>query len=166
MNTLDILSALRNNLWQPIFYTVCAADELPKPVQIFYPLAIIVNTANRYETGVHWQAIWISDPGTRPEYFCSYASPVPVHIRSFLLELGYQSCLDKCFPIQQPTSTSCGLFAVDFLMFKSYGGSRSAYFQRFSNKNFAKNERVLRTLWGGDITDLRYMTRTTGTSSF
>lgn len=166
MNTQQIFTALQNNLWHPHFYTVCAADQLPKIDSLFYPAALIVNTVNQFQKGVHWQAIWLNNPDTIPEFFCSFGQAMPSHIKTFLLELDHHTCLDKCFLIQQPTSSACGLFALDYVLFRSYGGSRVAYFDRYSNTNFTENERVLRTLWSGDFDHLRYIVRNTADPSF
>ena len=59
-------------------------------------------------------------------------------------------------PFQNPESLSCGLWALDFILHKSWGLTTAKYIARFHGNDYLANEKVLASRWGGDISALRF----------
>ena len=157
MNTNQLLYALSSNLWQPHFYSVTQIDALPLIDEVFYPAAIVINTLKKTQSnGGHWQIIYIEAADMAAEFFCSFGLEMNTLVKQFLFKLGHQSTTHKNMWIQSPVSISCGLFCLDYAVFRSLGGQREAYYSRFRQYDFDYNEDELSRNWSGRMTRFRY----------
>lgn len=161
MDTLQLTSALADNLWQPQQYEVLPIDKLENYKISQYPCSIIINLDPSSQPGSHWVAIYIDEcvlSDCSAEYFCSFASDIPPEIQSFFCEkCGYNGIVAATIlPFQNPESLSCGLWALDFILHKSWGLTTAKYIARFHGNDYLANEKVLASRWGGDISALRF----------
>ena len=161
MNTLQLTSALANNLWQPQQYQVLAIDELKNSEIKQYPCSFIVNLDPSTQPGSHWVAIYLDEcvlTGCSAEYFCSFASDIPPEIKSFFCNnCGYNGIVvASILPFQDPTIPSCGLWALDYILHKSWGVPTKKYIKRFKQSDYVANEKKLISRWGGNMNSLRF----------
>ena len=157
MNTDQLLNILDKNLWQPHFYTVTAIDVLPQKKYIYYPFAVIVNTLDHTKSdGGHWQAIYAEKPNLTVEYFCSFGQPISKLLRDYIKRLGHNRISAEKIWIQHPEASSCGLYCLDYIMYRSLGGTPSSFYRRFSPHDFKLNEKEIKRYWVGDTSSLRY----------
>ena len=158
MDTLEITRLLESNLWQPHFFRVLPRDKLKDLEVIFKPTAVVINTGNSNSQGIHWQGLYMSEDCKNCYFFCSLGLDPQFEILQFCktnnLLLDYKS---KC--IQNPLAATCGLFACDFILYMSNGGSLLHYSKRFKSGRYAYNEKQLSLSWkiDGNVMKLKYV---------
>ena len=151
-------------MWQPHQFDVIAIDLLKFFKIHTIPCAIIVNLDLSTEPGSHWVAIYLPEctvaerNGCVAEYFCSFASEILLEIRAFFCRQCKHSGIVKAtvLPFQNPFSTTCGLWALDYIVHKSWGVPTESYISQFDD-DFLANEKILKSRWGGDIDDQRFI---------
>ena len=156
MDTLQVFTVLQSNLWQP-HQTIVLPIDLLKYYEIkTYPFSAVVNLDHSTGAGTHWIAIFLEDcsPDFIPDYFCSFNSDVPEAIREFFRKNCGENGVVRVtkLPFQQAEAKSCGLWAIDFIIHRSWGLSTKDYVSRFS-RDTVSNERILRSRWTGDDAD-------------
>ena len=115
MNTWQIDRAMRScPVTAPIFRGVFAADQLPSPSQEL-PAAYIANCSDSTSGGTHWVAFYQDRPGYM-KTFDSYGRPLSSynpHLQSLTEGL---KIIQQCQILQQPASTTCGQYALMFVL--------------------------------------------------
>ena len=148
--TDQLKTALELNLPPLHAYDVCASDELPRHRIGQRPVCLVVNTEASGDPGIHWQAIYLPDVEEEaPEFFCSNGREMSQSVAEFLgLQGDYCHALATDVWLQHPLSVSCGLFCLDFLLFRATGlGSFSDYAARFTRNRWLQNENELWRYW-------------------
>ena len=140
--TDQLRTALEMNLPPLHAYAVCARDELPPDRVEQRPACLVVNTEASDSPGHHWQAVFLPDGDEAPEYFCSNGRDMSDAVAAFLGGQGaYCHALATDAWLQHPASVSCGLFCLDFLLFRAGGlGSYGDYAARFDRQKYLYNE--------------------------
>ena len=141
LNAIELKAALENNLPGNFAFNVYANNELPDGYQS-RPIAIIINTDDNDRSGRHWQSLYIAnDTDCTPEFFCSFGQEMSPQVAQFLKDQNFDFALHFHDVLQDPMSATCGLFALDFLLFRSHSlGKLTDYALRFSPSDFARNE--------------------------
>ena len=143
----QLREALKRNLPPLCAYAVRSSDRLPRRAVLQRPACLIVNTQPADAPGEHWQAVYLPPDDAQPEFFCSNGGEMDAPIVKFLRLQGSHALINGTW-LQHPLSVSCGLFALDFLLYRASGlGSYSAYADRFSPRDWTNNERELWRHW-------------------
>lgn len=98
----------------PIFGGTFPRDAIPQTNK--RPISFVVNTDGKKSGGEHWLGIILLEGG-KGEYFDPFGFP-PLHpqINNYL-KLNCASGFEyNSKTIQDPTSSSCGLFVIDFIL--------------------------------------------------
>ena len=146
MNTREIKAILTADpyLRRLSLVDVCARDELPTCIEPRKAAAFIVNTDKHTETGTHWVGVYI-DTFTQCTYFDSFGiSPYHSEILNFINKVSNKPIIYNSRMLQDVASTSCGLYAIYFLLMKARGRSLSQVIHRFlaTNQQY-KNDRIV-----------------------
>lgn len=123
---------------------VCARDHLPRHIDRTQPAALIVNTDTSAYSGSHWIALYFNGLG-QFEYFDSFGLP-PLHadIIHFIQRNSDRSPVYNTRMLQDINNTTCGLYALYFLLMKCRGSSMSRILQRFGHRQHVNDRLVFR----------------------
>ena len=133
MNTQEIKAILLADphLQRLTLVDVCARDQLPTYIEPTKPAAFIVNTDTRANIGSHWVGIYI-DTFANCTYFDSFGfRPLTSDIVNFITRNTTKPLIWNSRMLQDVVSTSCGLYAIYFLLMKARGRSLAQIVQRF-----------------------------------
>ena len=147
MNNIELQNILEKNVWVPHYYIVTSCDTIPRIKDIFLPAAIIINEEKSDKPGTHWQSIYIEDGKPVAEFFCSLGKQITDQTRYHFEKDGFRIISNTRGCLQNPLIPSCGLWALDFIMCRSWGISYVYYLNRFAPYNFDFNEKEVRVHW-------------------
>ena len=147
MNTQEIKTILLGDphLQRLTLVDVCACDQLPTYIEPTKAAAFIVNTDKGTDRGSHWVAIYI-DTFANCTYFDSFGfGPLYSEIVNFITRNTTKPLIYNSRMLQDVGSTSCGLYAIYFLLMKARGRSLAQIVQRFlaTNQQY-KNDRIIK----------------------
>ena len=119
-------------------YTVTAKDDLPE-IANTYPFALVCNTHNADQPGIHWVAMNVDDRGV---YFDPYGlKPKHIDFTNFMNEhCSEWASNDRT--LQSPISTVCGQHCVAFLTLRCRNVSMHAFSRLFTTDLVANDCRV------------------------
>lgn len=137
MNAKQINSILKHNSW----YGGCFArnSQLKRRKS---PVAYVINTDSKSEKGEHWVVLVILS-SNKCEYFDPLGFP-PLHADFVKLTnfCGKKSLIYSSKCIQNPSSSLCGNYCIDFINKRSKGWSMSRYLGQFS-RNTTINDQLM-----------------------
>lgn len=138
MNTLEVEKILR---CISFFGGTFPRDIIPQTSS--RPVAYVVNTDPQSSAGEHWLGILLL-PGGEGEYFDPFGFP-PLHpqLNAHLTKNCPQGYEYNSRTIQDPESSSCGLFVIDFIASRSKGQSFQKFLSHYST-DLEENESLLR----------------------
>ena len=147
MNTREIKTILLGDphLQKISLIDVCARDQLPTYFDPTKTVGFIVNTDKQTDRGSHWVALYIDSFG-QCTYFDSFGfGPLYSEIVNFILRNSTKPLIYNSRMLQDVGSTSCGLYAIYFLLMKARGRSLAQIVQRFlaTNQQY-KNDRIIK----------------------
>jgi hypothetical protein len=124
--------------------TVLALDELPQK-RVTLPFMCIFNSQQRIYRGDHWLALaCVEREGKRIIYHFDSLGLVPClePVINFINinNDGYLYCNSR--PIQNPSSSTCGLYAVLFLHWIQSGGEYDAFLRQFSDTPIRNDQKI------------------------
>ena len=125
------------------FFGVYPIDELPDTIP-HLPIFIIVNTHAHNLGGEHWKTIYI-DKNRRGEVFDSLAQPMSNLLIRWLNQFT-RSWITNRKVYQHDANTTCGAFALFFVLTRLDCPSFNAFTQAFS-RSLNENECVVRTFY-------------------
>ena len=134
LTTLDIRRLLRGNT---LVGGVFPVDRLPLITR--RPVSVIINLDPSYKEGSHWVAVNFDKNGYA-FYFDSFGRKPEGHILTFIERFaprGYDYSKEK---LQDNYSTSCGYFAILFVLLSN---DRNRFFSLFQKCKTEKNEQKL-----------------------
>ena len=159
MDTLQVFKALQSNLWQPHQSVVLPIDLLKRYKIKTYPFSAVVNLDPSSGAGTHWVAIFLEECSSNdiPDYFCSYSTVIPHEIQEFFRKNCGENGVARAtlLPFQNINAQTWALWAIDFIVHRSWGVTTEDYIMRFSSDTVA-NEHILRSRWVGDIDNLKF----------
>ena len=146
LRTQDLNKALKN---VPYFMGTFPRDSIPKVSR--RPAAFIINTDSKNEPGEHWEAIILKEK-EEGEYFDSFGLP-PLHpaIQSYVRNNCSNGFKYNSTCLQSPQSSSCGMYAADFIRSRWNGDSMERFLAYFSS-NLEKNDQIISDRCRGWIT--------------
>lgn len=147
MNTQELQTILDNNIHTRRLGTcrVVARDQLPASIDMTKTAGFILNTDPSFRPGEHWTALFYNGLGTW-EFFDSFGLP-PRHreVINFIERHSKRPWSYNTYMLQQLLSSTCGLYAVYFLITKARGGTLHTVLRHFrSNKQWLNDRTVTR----------------------
>ena len=118
MTTNIELISLAKALYIPNFYCIMIDEFLIIEVKE-RPLSIICNLQDSTKNGSHWVMCFISL--TQKIFYCSYGSPIPLKIKTFLMSIDDRSILSSNFQIQDFNENTCGYYCLLILYLLNEG---------------------------------------------
>lgn len=149
MSLLDgrtIVSKVRQNADEKTlhaFYDVRAVDDLPTFIP-YYPIFIIINTQAKNLPGEHWKVIFI-DKYRFGEIFDSLAVPVSLYVSRWMNKFT-RKWKRNSLAYQHPLSTTCGAFAIYYVMKRLNVPDQESVLKTLS-KNVFDNENLVTTFY-------------------
>lgn len=125
----------------PDFWGTFACNQCP--IIEKRPFGIVMNTDSSSGRGEHWVALWAREDGIG-EYFDSFgfAPLVPDH-QKYIDTMCPNGFLYNNRTIQHPSSRSCGLFCVAFIVSKLEDIPLQKFIHKYS-LDLAKNDAILK----------------------
>ena len=121
------------------FYDVRSIDDLPDSIP-YYPIFIIINTHTKNLPGEHWKVIFI-DKFRNGEIFDSLAIPVNLYVSRWMNKFT-RKWRRNLFAYQHPLSTTCGAFAIYYVMHRLNVTDQDAFLKTLSANAFANELKV------------------------
>ena len=146
MNGRDLARVLVNDRYsRRTFRGIFPRDTLPYLVNTRRPSAYVINTDRAGGPGEHWVVVWFDGQG-RGEYFDSYGLP-PFHhdIESFILRHCHTYRHNPRL-LQSVLSSTCGLYALYYVLKKSRGASLESVLSVFNPLKPSANDRKVISL--------------------
>lgn len=129
MNTLQIMSFFAKYPHSGVFQGVFPCDKLPKKVTL--PCALIINLSKSNHSGSHWTCLYINKKGYG-EFMDSLGFPVRnCYIEDFIRKHCKRISYNKK-QLQNLTSNYCGLYAINFAIYKMQEGTLHNFCEKFS----------------------------------
>lgn len=136
MNSNQICSALKRI---SIFKGVYARDNLPQSFK--KPAAFIVNTDSEKEKGEHWVAFVVTN--VTVEYFDPLGfPPFDKNFQNFIKQHTKKKYYYNCKTIQNPESTKCGKYCIEFIKHRACRRSLRSFINKFS-RNTICNDKII-----------------------
>ena len=132
-----------NTMTREAFYGVCPLDELPQFVS-YLPIFIIVNTQTHNLSGEHWKTIFI-DKNRDGEIFDSLAQPMNAMLVKWMNRFTRRWKRNRKV-YQHPNSTTCGAFALYYILKRLVYSSMNSLTQAFSS-SLSANENVVQKFY-------------------
>lgn len=129
-----------NELVRRAFYGLYPIDELPKSIP-HLPIFLVVNTHTHNLQGQHWKVIYI-DEKRRGELFDSLAQPTSNLLNRWMNRFTRKWTTNRKV-YQHGNSTTCGAFALYFILQRLNYPSLDSFTQNFSHSR-NENERFVR----------------------
>ena len=129
-------------IWKA-FYGVYPIDKLPSFIP-HLPIFMVVNTHTHNLKGQHWKAIFI-DKNRRGEVFDSLAQPMSDFLKRFMNRFSRKWKTNRKV-YQHAKSTTCGAFALYYILKRMDYPSLDAFTQTFS-RSLIVNERLMRAFY-------------------
>jgi hypothetical protein len=124
------------------FGGVYALDQLP--INVKFPIGIIINTDPQDQPGSHWVAIYIDSDGIG-EYFDSYGLP-PLNDEFY--KFLFNNCPNGYFynniTLQCIECVTCGKYCVAYLICRLYKNISCAYFVSLFTSNPEANDTLIK----------------------
>lgn len=137
MNTVEINKILAR---VPFFGGTYPRDSIPQTKT--RPIAFVVNTDSKKFEGEHWLGILLLPDGTG-EYFDPFGFP-PLHtqLNNYMTINCTRGFQYNSRTIQNPISSSCGLFVIDFIVSRYKRDTFKQFLNHYST-DVEENEYVL-----------------------
>ena len=113
----------------------------------FRPCSMVINTDNSKGGGEHWVSLILLQ-NSKAEYFDSFGFPPLIReIQSFINSHGSNGFTYSAKVLQHPSTSSCGLYCIEFLRWRAEGLSYQCFTNNFSD-NLSLNESILKRIKG------------------
>lgn len=146
MNSRDLARVLVNDPYsRRTFRGVYARDTLPYLTNTRRPSAYVINTDRALGPGEHWVVVWFDGRGNS-EYFDSFGFlPFRREIESFILRHCHTYRHNRRV-LQNVLSSTCGLYALYYVLQKSRGASLQRVLSVFNPLKPLANDRKVVSL--------------------
>ncbi len=138
LNTIQIYNVLKSDPFSKLFFKmVLPRDKLPNTIK--YPSAYVVNTDNHDKGGEHWLAFFYDSSG-----FCTFfdsfgQSPEVYNFEKYIRQTSKGFSYNKT-QLQSILSTTCGYYAIYFVLLMSRGLGLEDVLLFFDRKDFVLND--------------------------
>lgn len=130
--------ALADDVLSKYFGGVFAADKAPRDIDS-YPKAFVVNTDPSDEPGEHWLGVWFNDKES-VEFYDSYAMPPHYYSKNIQRFVRRPMLQDIPWALQEYDSSTCGDYALYFLMMRAKGQHIPTIMKQFSRHDYVNND--------------------------
>ena len=141
---LKELALFEKSLGHGKFAGVFASDTLPKSPSGNGSRGYIVNTDPHHRPGRHWIALWTEDETC--QVMDSYGLPLASHRTPHLqvwLRKHYKITEANTQSLQAYNSSTCGHYALKFLIDRSQGKTFSDFLDQFSPFDYVYNDAMI-----------------------
>lgn len=123
---------IRNPKMDAVFRGCFPCNELPDPITLKYPAALIVNLDPDFLEGSHWIALYAYGLGREVIYFDSYALPPNILINNDFL-FHFPRVVRNKKQYQAFKTETCPLYCILFIYFLSIGYPFTYYIRLLDN---------------------------------
>ena len=120
------------------FGGVFVADKTPIHIES-YPKAFIVNTDPSDKPGEHWLGVWFNNEES-VEFYDSYAMPPHYYSKDIQQFVRRPILQDIPWALQEYDSSTCGDYALYFLMMRAKGYYIPTIMKQFKRHDYVNND--------------------------